>query len=196
VQPGEPPRPGLLTPDQIDTLVETIHQRTAGASQRATGAAASNLDLYQVNSSFPAALGDDRQYLAARVIQFFAPGIPQVYYVGALAGGNDLELLGRSGVGRDINRHHYTVAEIDEALHRPVVRALLELCRLRNSVPAFDGPLHAGLDGTVLTLTRTGVEVPTATATATIDLATGNTQLEWTHDGRTTRMGDVLELAR
>ena len=33
-------------------------------------------------------------YLVARAIQFFVPGIPQVYYVGLLAGTNDMELLG------------------------------------------------------------------------------------------------------
>ena len=44
----------------------------------------------------------------ARAIQFFVPGIPQVYYVGLLAGTNDMELLARTKVGRDINRHYYT----------------------------------------------------------------------------------------
>ena len=44
----------------------------------------------------------------ARAIQFFLPGMPQVYYVGLLAGENDMALLARTGVGRDINRHHYT----------------------------------------------------------------------------------------
>ena len=33
------------------------------------------------------------KYFLARLIQAFAPGIPQVYYVGFLAGKNDLELL-------------------------------------------------------------------------------------------------------
>ncbi len=33
--------------------------------------------------------GSDEEYLIARALQFFAPGIPQVYYVGLLAGVND-----------------------------------------------------------------------------------------------------------
>ena len=45
----------------------------------------------------------------ARALQFFAPGIPQVYYVGLLGGTNDVELLARTGVGHDINRHYYKV---------------------------------------------------------------------------------------
>ena len=73
--------------------------------------------------------------------------MPQVYYVGALAGGNDMDLLNRTHVGRDINRHYYTVAEIDENLERPVVKALNALCRLRNTLDAFDGEFSHEVDG-------------------------------------------------
>ncbi|WP_315096702.1 sucrose phosphorylase [uncultured Cellulomonas sp.] len=194
VQPGDDPRPGLLDPAQIDALVQGIHARTHGASQRATGAAASNLDLYQVNSTFYDALGgDDHAYLAARALQLFTPGIPQVYYVGALAGGNDLDLLERTGVGRDINRHRYTADELDAALARPVVAALLALCRFRNTLPAFDGDVEVGLDGSVLTLTRRGVAEPGATARLTVDLADASATIDWTApSGVTGRTTDLL----
>ena len=133
-------RPGLVPPADIDRLVESIHQASGGQSRLATGAAASNLDLYQVNCTFFDAMGrDDQRYLLARAIQFFLPGIPQVYYVGLLAGSNDMQLLDRSKVGRDINRHYYSRAEISQELQRPVVQRLLALIRLRNSHPAFDG---------------------------------------------------------
>ena len=131
---------GLLTNEEIDALVESIHQKTKGESRRASGHAASNLDVYQVNSTYYSALGaSDRDYLIARAIQFFAPGTPQVYYVGLLAGKNDMELVERTGTGRDINRHHYTASEIASAMHRPVVRHLMRLIRLRNDSPAFGG---------------------------------------------------------
>lgn len=133
-------KPGLVPPDELDALVERIHAHSGGQSRQATGAAASNLDLYQVNCTFYDALGrDDRAYLLARAIQFFMPGVPQVYYVGLLAGENDMALLAHSGVGRDINRHRYSSAEIDAALARPVVARLLQLIRLRNEHPAFGG---------------------------------------------------------
>ncbi len=132
--------PGLLTSEEIDQLVETIHQRSGGGSRQATGVAASNLDLYQINCTFYDALGRrDDEYMIARAIQFFAPGVPQVYYVGLLAGANDLDLLRRTGVGRDINRHHYTRAELERQLEAPVVRSLLDLIRFRNVHPAFAG---------------------------------------------------------
>jgi sucrose phosphorylase len=139
----ESSRPGLLPPSEIDKLVETIHRRSGGQSREATGAAASNLDLYQVNCTFYDALGgSEDEYLIARAIQFFAPGVPQVYYVGLLAGSNDMELLRRTGVGREINRHYYTPAEIAAALEQPVVRKLVELIRFRNQHLAFSGEFH------------------------------------------------------
>jgi sucrose phosphorylase len=135
--------PGLLPSEQVNALVETLDERSRGASRQATGAAASNLDLYQVNCTFYDALGArDDEYLIARALQFFAPGVPQVYYVGLLAGSNDLDLLHRTGVGRDINRHYYTSAELNVQLQRPVVRSLFDLIRFRNSHPAFAGDFH------------------------------------------------------
>ncbi|MFG6466153.1 sucrose phosphorylase [Roseateles sp. BYS87W] len=136
--------PGLVPPDELDQLVERIHAASQGQSRKATGAAASNLDLYQVNCTFFDAMGrDETNYLLARAVQFFLPGVPQVYYVGLLAGHNDMELLTRSQVGRDINRHYYDAAEIASDCQRPVVRRLIDLIRLRNEHAAFQGQFEA-----------------------------------------------------
>jgi sucrose phosphorylase len=133
-------RPGLVPPQELDQLVEIIHANSQGQSRLATGAAASNLDLYQVNCSFYDALGrHDLAYLLARAVQFFLPGVPQVYYAGLLAGHNDMDLLERTGVGRDINRPHYSREALRQGLKRPVVRELLKLITLRNDNPAFQG---------------------------------------------------------
>lgn len=132
--------PGLVPTEELDALVEKIHTNSDGQSRLATGAAASNLDLYQVNCTYYDALGRrDSDYLLARAIQFFAPGIPQVYYTGLLAGENDMDLLAQSGIGRDINRHYYTLDEINQAIQRPVVQSLFGLIRFRNQHPAFLG---------------------------------------------------------
>ncbi len=145
--------PGLVPSEDLLQLVEIIHQRTRGESRQATGAAASNLDLYQINSTFFDAMGrDEEQYLMARAVQFFLPGIPQIYYVGLLAGHNDMTLLARTGVGRDINRHYYSREEVLRDLARPVVRRLTDLVRMRNEHPAFHGrfEMEATSDGALL----------------------------------------------
>ena len=140
--------PGLLDRQHIDSLVETIHERSRGESRLASGGAASNVDSSQINCTFYDALGRrDAEYLIARAIQCFVPGIPQIYYVGLLAGSNDIELLRRTGVGRDINRHYYTSGELQHALTRPVVQALLALLRLRNTHRRISGYVRRGRAG-------------------------------------------------
>lgn len=133
-------RPGLLAEFEIDALVGRIHRCTNGESVQATGAGASSLDLSRVNSTFFSALDRDHDaYLIARLIQFMSPGIPQVYYAGLLAAANDMELLERTGVGPDINRPFYEIADVERELDRPCVSRLVELCRLRSTHPAFNG---------------------------------------------------------
>ncbi|PUE38485.1 sucrose phosphorylase [Limnohabitans sp. Bal53] len=143
--------PGLVPPEELDELVERMHHNSQGQSRQATGAAASNLDLYQVNCTFFDALGrNEAAYLVARAIQFFVPGIPQVYYVGLLAGENDMELLAKTQVGRDINRHYYSREEVLGDLNKPVVQRLIDLMRFRNAHLAFAGTFESAAPATHL----------------------------------------------
>jgi len=183
---------GLLDEAQIDALVEAIHANSGGASRLATGAAASNVDLYQVNCTYFDALGgDEARYLLARALQLFVPGIPQIYYVGLLAGGNDTDRLARTGVGRDINRHAYTAGELAAALERPVVRALTRLIALRNAHPAFRGRPRVldGPPGTLGLEWRAGEELARLEA----DLVRGRARLTWTQEGRERAVADLAE---
>ena len=174
--------PGLVPPHELDELVERMHRNSQGQSRKATGAAASNLDLYQVNCTFFDALGRNASaYLVARAIQFFVPGIPQVYYVGLLAGENDMDLLERSQVGRDINRHYFSREEVLRDLGKPVVQRLLDLIRLRNSHPAFAGQFSSAApapDRLVLTWTLGGHR-----ARLVVDLATKTGSIHFSADG-------------
>jgi sucrose phosphorylase len=77
----------------------------------------------QINCTYYSAVGNhDEWYLLARAIQFFMPGIPLVYYVGLLAGANDIELVEKTKTGRDINRHPFNLDEAIAETQRPVVR--------------------------------------------------------------------------
>ncbi|GET28379.1 sucrose phosphorylase [Prolixibacter sp. SD074] len=137
---SEQGEPGLIDDQDIDHIVRKIHENSGEQSKKATGAAASNLDLYQVNCTYFNAMGcDENSYLIARAIQFFSPGIPQVYYMGLFAGCNDMKLLEKTNVGRDINRHYYTANEVDESLQKPIVKNLRKLIEFRNTHPAFNG---------------------------------------------------------
>lgn len=133
----------LLPDEEIERTKEDIFKFGANVKKIYNTAAYNNLDIYQVNCSYYSALGDDDQaYLMARAIQFFAPGIPQVYYVGLLAGKNDLALLEETKVGRNINRHYYTLDEIAKDTQTEVVQKLLRLMEFRNEHPAFSGDFY------------------------------------------------------
>jgi sucrose phosphorylase len=140
--PVKPDMDGLYTPEDVRRLVQKCLDRGANLSlvvspehQDPDG-----FDVHQIRGTYYSLLGcDDDAYIAARAIQFFAPGVPQVYYVGLLAGKNDVEAVARTGEGRDINRHNFTMEEISVAADKDVVHRLERLIRLRNQHPAFDG---------------------------------------------------------
>lgn len=97
-------------------------------------------DVHQIRGTYYSLLNrDDQAYLIARAIQLFVPGIPQVYYVGLLAGENDEAGYLATGDGREINRRNYSLAEIAQEIQRPVVQQLIQLIQLRNAHPAFAG---------------------------------------------------------
>ncbi|MFW5718686.1 MAG: sucrose phosphorylase, partial [Halanaerobium sp.] len=130
----------LMTDREIEETREMLYKQGSNVKKVYSSEAYDNLDIYQINCSYYSALGnDDDSYLLARAVQFFAPGIPQVYYVGMLAGKNDIELLEKTKVGRNINRHYYSKAEIEEEVKRPVVQKLIKLMEFYNSYSAFDG---------------------------------------------------------
>jgi sucrose phosphorylase len=148
---GIPVRPdldGILEPAEMLGLADLIERRGGNVNRMLSPAGAAGIDVHQLNCTYYSALDcDDDRYLAARAIQLFARGVPQIYYVGLLAGENDHDAVARSGDGRAINRHDYSAEEVDRALARPVVARLLELVRLRNAHPAFEGSLSVETDG-------------------------------------------------
>ncbi|RVU70097.1 sucrose phosphorylase [Lactobacillus xujianguonis] len=144
----------ILSPEEIKYTSSELYQVGANVKKKYSSAEYHNLDIYQINTTFYSALGDDDgKYFMARLLQVFAPGIPQIYYVGMLAGSNDLKLLEATKEGRNINRHYYSREEIKEEVKRPVVKSLLKLCTFRNNEAAFD------LDGSIEVTTPSENEI-------------------------------------
>ncbi|MEK3966892.1 MULTISPECIES: sucrose phosphorylase [unclassified Paenibacillus] len=132
----------LMTDEEAEMTRESLYSQGANVKKKYSSAAYNNLDIYQINCTYYSALGnDDQAYLLARAIQCFAPGIPQIYYVGLFAGENDIELLESTKEGRNINRHYYAKDEIAAEVQRPVVQKLFALLKFRNSCPAFNGEI-------------------------------------------------------
>ena len=131
----------LLPHARIQEVIDNVSQRSADPILRRSAANVHSVGaIYQLTCTFyDALMQNDDAYIAARAIQFFTPGIPQVYYVGLLAGTNDEELMNQTGELRDINRQYFSLDEVAEAVQKPVVQRLLKLMEFRNRFPAFQG---------------------------------------------------------
>ena len=131
---------GIVTDEEADEVIRRAEPHLSYSYKPMDMSKAKYRKSYQLYGTYYSILGEnDQAYLLARAIQFFAPGIPQVYYVGMLAGRNDLSFDPIDH--RNINRHNYTFKEIAKEMQRPVVQRLLDMMRLRNSHPAFRGDL-------------------------------------------------------
>ena len=137
-------REGLLSDEEIDTVIDEIMDR-GGRVKNLYGPDGKKIAYYQINATFFSALGEDERKLRlARAIQMFMPGIPQVWYLDLFAGKNDYEAADKGGPAghKEINRTTLANSDIDQGLSRIVVRDQLELMRLRNKSPAFEGELE------------------------------------------------------
>jgi sucrose phosphorylase len=183
---GIPVRPDLdeiLRPREMLRLADLVERQGGNVNRILSDAHADGgVDVHQLNCTYYSALDrDDDRYVAARAIQLFARGVPQVYYVGLLAGENDHRAVTDTGDGRSINRHDYTVSEVEAAIRRPVVRRVLDLVRLRNVEPAFSGRLDVTLvDPATLRLTWSlGADA----CELEVDLRSGRAAIAKRHDG-------------
>ncbi len=52
---------------------------------------------------------------------------------------NDQAAYARTGEGREINRHSYTLEEISQEMEREIVKRLMRLIQFRSEYSAFDG---------------------------------------------------------
>ncbi|NND55965.1 MAG: glycosidase [Xanthomonadales bacterium] len=164
-------RTGLLSDGEIEAAIATVMER-GGRVKNLFGPDGKKIAYYQINATYYSALGeDDQKMLLARAIQLFAPGIPQVWYLDLFAGKNDYAAADRGGTGghKEINRTTLSLEDIEHGLSKPVVRDQLQLIRLRNTHPAFDGELEWAETGeSVLSLSW---RHPEGTATLVAGLA-------------------------
>jgi sucrose phosphorylase len=187
---GIPIRPDLddtLQPFEMSDLAARVQSFGGNVNRILSKAHTTAGDIHQLNCTYLSALGgDEEQYVAARAIHLFARGVPQIYYVGLLGGANDHDAVGRTGEGRAINRHDYSLAEIGTALQRPVVRRVMDLIRLRHTHPAFGGVLRVEADDQSLGMVwvhpdgelRLGVDLAAGRATI-VDDGRAESIAEW-----------------
>lgn len=140
--PVKPDLDGLIDTKEAQNLVDETVRRGSNLSLIMSDEHKDEdgFDVHQIRCTYYSVLNeDDDLYIASRALQFFVPGIPQVYYVGLLAGTNNAEKMKETGDGREINRENFSIEQVEESLNKDVVKRLLKLIRFRNEYPAFDG---------------------------------------------------------
>lgn len=128
---------GLLSETQIKSLIDLVVSR---------GGYVKNLHgqenvYYQVNATYYSALGEDPyKLLAARALQIFTPGKPQVWYLDLFAGTNDYQAVEKAGAGghKEINRTNLDWQFVEDKLSDPLVQDQLTLLKFRADFAAFD----------------------------------------------------------
>lgn len=147
---GLRPAEGLLSDDELSTLISTLDAFGGRVSWRALEG--DERRPYEVNITLYDALqgtvrgADTRgleRFVCAHAIMFALEGIPGLYIHSLLGTRNDYQRLEHTGHSRAINRHQWSLAALEAELadpdsgHHQVMTRLQALLRLRAAQPAF-----------------------------------------------------------
>lgn len=147
---GLRPVEGLLSEQEIGSLVNTMQQSGARISWRATNEGKDK--PYEINISLYDAMertheGQDNyqleRFLCAHTIMLALEGIPGIYIHSLLGTQNDYHGVEASNHNRAINRHQWSIDALSEALqsenshHRIVFERMKKRIKIRTSQPAF-----------------------------------------------------------
>ena len=147
---GLRPAEGILTDDEVDTLIDTMESFGGKISWRSLNDGGRR--PYEINISLIDALkgttnGPDQyqvdRFVCAHAIMLALEGVPAFYIHSLLGTQNDYERVEHSGHNRHINRHHWEINKLNEALgndrlhHKTVLDRLKGLIDIRSRQPAF-----------------------------------------------------------
>lgn len=147
---GLRPAEGLLTDEELSTLVETMQNFGGRISWRASESGKQK--AYEINIALYDALqgtvkGPDKwgfeRFICAHAIMFGMEGVPGIYIHSLLGTGNDNEKVKNTGQNRSINRHRWHYPALKQCLddpncqHNKVLTRLTELIQIRQRQEAF-----------------------------------------------------------
>ncbi|WP_404304985.1 sugar phosphorylase [Neorhodopirellula lusitana] len=148
---GVRPAEGLVPPERINALAALVLDRGGKVGMRANGDGTES--PYELNITYLDAVADrrsvspaehSRRFLATQAVMLSMRGIPAIYFHSLVGSPSDIEGVEASGIPRRINRHKYTVAELEavlepaDSLQRRVFEGYQRLLDVRKEQVAFD----------------------------------------------------------
>ena len=142
------PARGILTDEQVSSMIETVKARGGRISKKSTpeGDVPYEMNINYLSAVANSALPDEqraRVFLAAQSIMLALAGVPGIYYHSLIGSENWEEGLEHTGHNRTINREKLVLdelsAELNEegSLRNLVFEGYKALLRARASSPAF-----------------------------------------------------------
>lgn len=115
---GLRPLEGLIPEENVDRLVERMHERGGFITLRDAGDGRQK--PYEINIALFSAFAESLPaYLAAHTLLLSFQGVPALYVHSLLASTNDLDLVEQTGRTRSINRGHWQLADLEARLRDP-----------------------------------------------------------------------------
>jgi sucrose phosphorylase len=148
---GVLPVKNLVSPEEVDALVEHVRAHGGLVSYRDTGDG--GRAPYELNVTWFNALNKEdseedvvrqvERFVASRAIALALRGVPGIYLLGLVGGQNDQEAVRQTGVARDINRATIFERKLFELLGdegctcHQIARRFFRLLEVRTASPAF-----------------------------------------------------------
>ncbi len=133
---GLRPLEGLLQDDEIEQLIDIVHQRGGFASMRSTPSGEDR--VYELNialfSAFGGSVDDIDAYVAAHQLLIAYQGVPGLYLNALLGSLNDVRQMEITGRTRSINRGSWGAEELSERLAEPETFNAMIFSRLAQSL--------------------------------------------------------------
>lgn len=147
---GLRPAEGLLSENELQKLVDTMQEFGGRINYRQKPDGSNS--PYEMNISWFDAMkgtiqGEDEwqidRFICSQVIMLGLEGVPAFYIHSLLATPNDEENVKKTGQNRSINRHKWSVQELEELLSNPdtpqfiIWKRLSHIIKIRRNQPAF-----------------------------------------------------------
>lgn len=114
---GLQPAKGLLTSEEIDSIIKHVSKRGAKVNYRSLSDGTE--EPYEINATYRSALGDADKFMASQAIQLAFRGIPAVYFNSLLGATNWVEGVEQLQNNRAINRKKFNYTELRNDLLDP-----------------------------------------------------------------------------